>query len=165
MIYAALILIGGISISLKEPIEKRFKNNTLAFLSLIYTGATIVIGFVASVFTDNIIIPIILIMMASRKVCTSIWYILETKYLKNFTTAEARTKVTFIYEFLQGISRCIFSITGGILLKLFPVKNAYLMVGLFFFGITIATLDYMKTRFGLKPREYSKQDIDFSEIT
>ena len=115
-------------------------------------------------FTGNGIIPIILLMLASRKICTSIWYILEAKYLKNFTTAEARTKVTFIYEFVGGITRCIFSILGGLILGLFPVQNTYLMVGLFFFGILVLTLDYMKTRFGLRPKEYSKQDIDFSSI-
>ena len=43
MIFAVLILIGGVSLSLKRPIEKKFKNRTLSFISLIYIGACIII--------------------------------------------------------------------------------------------------------------------------
>lgn len=36
MIFALLTLIGGISLSLKKPIEKTFRNKTLSFISLTY---------------------------------------------------------------------------------------------------------------------------------
>ena len=48
MIFAVLILIGGISLSLKETIEKKFENRTLAFISLMYIGACIIIGAVTT---------------------------------------------------------------------------------------------------------------------
>lgn len=161
MIFAVLTLIGGISLSLKKPIEKRFKNRTLSFISLMYIGACIVIGTIASLYTDQAIIPIILIMYAVQKVSTSIWYILEYKYLKNFTTENMRNKITFTYEFIGGIAASIFSILGGLLLEIINVENAFLIVGLFSLASMIIVLDYMRKRFGLKPEEYKKEDIEF----
>lgn len=161
MIFAVLTLIGGISLSLKKPIEKRFKNRTLSFISLMYIGACIVIGTIASLYTDQAIIPIILIMYAVQKVSTSIWYILEYKYLKNFTTENMRNKITFTYEFIGGIAASVFSILGGLLLEIINVENAFLIVGLFSLASMIIVLDYMRKRFGLKPEEYKKEDIEF----
>lgn len=161
MIFAVLTLIGGISLSLKKPIEKKFKNRTLTFISLMYIGACIIIGTIASRYTSNAIIPIILVMYAIQKVCTSIWYILEYKYLNNFTTENMRNKITFTYEFLGGIAASIFSILGGLLLDVINVENAFLIVGLFSLACMVVVLDYMKKRFGLKPEEYKKEDIEF----
>lgn len=164
MIFAILTLIGGISLSLKRPIEKKLKNRTLTFLSLMYIGACIIIGATSSIYKGEAIIPIILIMYAIQKMCTSIWYILESKYLKNFTKEEERNKITFTYEFIGGIAASIFSILGGLLLDIIDVNNAFLLVGLLALVIMIATLQYMKTRFGLKPEEYKKEDLEFENI-
>ena len=160
MIFAILILIGGISLSLKKPIEKKFKNRTLAFISLMYIGTCIAIGAISTMYTDSFIIPIILVMYAIQHVSTSIWYILESKYLKNFTNEDMRNKITFTYEFIGGIAASIFSILGGLLLEVASVQNAFLLVGLIALASMVVTLDYMRTRFGLKPEEYRKEDIE-----
>lgn len=99
--------------------------------------------------------------MLYKKINTSIWYILESKYLKNFTKEEMRNKITFSYEFIGGIAASIFSIIGGLLLKVFDVENAFLVIGLFALASMIVVLDYMRTRFGLKPEEYTKDDLEF----
>ena len=161
MIFAILTFIGGISISLKGQIEKKFKNRTLAFISLIYIIACIIIGTVSSIFTGSIIIPIILIMYAVQRMSTSIWYILEEKYLKNFTNESMRNKLTFTYEFIGGIAAGIFSMLGGLLLKVLNIQNAFLIIGLLSLAIMVLTLDYMRTRFGLKGEEYSKEELEF----
>ncbi len=164
MIFAVLTLIGGISLSLKRPIEKKFKNRTLAFISLMYIGACIVIGTISSLLEGGNIIPIILTMCAMQKISTSIWYILEAKYLKNFTKEEMRNKITFIYEFIGGIAASIFSILGGLLLKVLIVENAFLVIGLLALASMTIVLDYMRTRFGLKPEEYTKEDLEFETM-
>ncbi len=159
MIFAIMTLIGGISLTLKRPIERKFKNRTLSFISLIYIGACIVIGTITSLYANQLIIPVVLIMYVIQKIATSIWYILETKYLKNFTTEENRNKITFTYEFIGGIAASIFSILGGLLLEVINVENAFLIIGLLSLASMIVVLDYMRTRFGLKPEEYKKEDI------
>ncbi len=162
MIFAILILIGGISISFKSQIEKKYKNRTLAFVSLTFIIETIIIGISAILLKDKIIMPIIILMFAARKVSTSIWYVLENKYLKNFTTNKTRNKITFTYEFIGALFRCIFSILGGILLNVIKVETAFLLVGLFFLALMVVVLDYMRTRIGLKPEEYKKSDINYN---
>lgn len=164
MIFAVLTLIGGISLSLKKPIEKKFKNRTLSFISLTYITACIIIGVLSSLWKGQNIIPIVLIMYAIQKINTSIWYILEYKYLKNFTTEDMRNKITFTYEFIGGIAASTFSILGGLLLNLLSIENAFLLVGIVAFISMIFVLNYMKTRFGLKPEEYKKEDIEFEAI-
>ena len=72
-----------------------------------------------------------------------------------------RNKITFSYEFIGGIAASIFSIIGGLLLKVFDVENAFLVIGLFALASMIVVLDYMRTRFGLKPEEYTKDDLEF----
>lgn len=164
MIFAVLTLIGGISLSLKRPIEKKFKNRTLSFISLMYIGACIIIGAISSYLSNETIIPIILVLYAVQKINTSIWYILETKYLKNFTKEDSRNKITFSYEFIGGTAASISSIFGGILLNIVNVQKAFLLIGLVALVCMVVVLDYMRTRFGLKPNEYTKQDLEFENI-
>lgn len=165
MILAILTLIGGISLSLKRPIERKFKNRTLSFLSIMYIVACIIIGWISSFHVGNAIIPIILVLYAVQKIATSIWYILESKYLKNFTTEEMRNRITFSYEFVGGIFASLFSIIGGLLLNVLSIQNAFLIVGLVAMLCMVLTLDYMKKRFGLKPEEYRKEDLEIVEDT
>jgi len=163
MIFAILTLIGGISLSLKKPIEKKFKNRTLSFISLMYIGACIIIGITSSLYINKAVIPIILTMYAVQKISTSIWYILEAKYIKNFTTEYMRNRITFTYEFIGATAASIFSILGGLLLNIMNVEHSFLIVGLISLVAMIIALNYMKTRFGLKPEEYKKEDVKYEE--
>ena len=115
----------------------------------------------SSLIYNKSIIPLILTMFAIQKINVSIWYILENKYLKNFTKENMRNKITFSYEFIGGIVASIFSILGGLLLNVINVRNAFLVVGLFALACMTVALDYMKTRFGLKPEQYKKEDLEF----
>lgn len=161
VIFAVMTFIGGISLFLKKSIEKKFKNRTLTFISITYIGACVIIGAVLSINSTKIIIPIILIMYAIQKIMTSIWYILEYKYLKNFTNENNRNKITFTYDFIGGIAASIFSILGGILIKYVNIQNSFLIVGIISGICMLVVLNYMKNRFGLKPEEYKKEDIEF----
>ena len=160
MVFAALTLIGGVSVSFLRPIEKRFKNRTLAFISLSYIASCIVIGAVSSITLNRTIVPLILIMYAIQKISTSIWYILEAKYLRNFTTTKSRNRISFTYEFISKFAASGFSIFAGLLLNVVNVENAFLFIGLFFLAFMIVVLDYMRKRIGLKPNEYRKKDIN-----
>ena len=161
MIFAVLTLIRGVSLSFKRTIEKKFKNRTLTFISLMYISACITIGVTASKYHGKEIIPIILIMYAIKKIFSAIWYIFEAKYLKNFTSENGRSRITFAYEFVGGVAASIFCIFNGLILKIYNIENAYLIIGLISLASIIVVLDYMRKRFGLKPEEYRKEDIEF----
>ena len=161
MIISILTLIAGISISLKKTIEKKFKNRTLSFLSLMYICSCIVVGAITSLYSGKVIIPIILGMLVIQRISSAIWYVLETKYLNNFTQEETRNKIIFGYEMIGAISAGIFSVLGGLLLNVYSIRNAFLILGLVSLAFMIVALDYMRSRFGLKPEEYRKEDIEF----
>lgn len=163
MISAILTFIGGMSINLIGALEKKFKNRILTFISLLYMGSFVVVGSLVTNFTGSILLPIVLLMYCIAKIATAIWWILEYKYLKNFSQPEMRGKITFAYEFIGGIVASTMSILGGLLLNIIDIKNAFLLVSLACFAILILILDYMRTRFGLKPEQYTKEDIEFVE--
>ena len=160
-IFAIYILLAGISVSLNRKLQKKFKNKTLTVLSLTYIVGALIAAIAANTFANNIALPIIILVFALLKMCSANWNMLEYKYLKNFTMESVRNKIMFIYEFIGGIVTSTLSLIGSILLNTFNINQAFL---LFILGSCIAivlSLDYMRGRVGLKPKEYKKQDIDF----
>lgn len=95
-IFAILIFLGGVSIHLKERIEKRFKNRSLTMLVLIFIFACIGIGMVSRYLTGNIIIPVVLLLYAFQYICTSNWYILEAKYEKTLQNQKIEIKLLLL---------------------------------------------------------------------
>ena len=161
MIIAVLSFIAGLSVNLIPSLEKKFKNRVLTLISLVYIVSFVIVGSFVTNFSGKILLPIILAMYCLARMADSIWYILEYKYLKNFSTPEMRGKITFAYEFIKGIVASMMSILGGLVLKIIDIKDAFLVVSLASLAILILILDYMRTRFGLKPEQYSKEDIEF----
>ena len=49
---------------------------------------------------------------------------------------------------------------AGVLWAGTNITFATIFVGLIFFILFVLTLDYMRTRIGLKPEEYDKKDIE-----
>ena len=161
MILSILPLIASITVTFSRKIQKKFKNKTLTFISLSYVMACIVIGIVANVLNNGIGLPIILLMYAVLKMCSATWYTVEYKYVKNFTTEEIRNKIMFIYELIGCIVASTLSLIGSAVLEKFNVERAFLLVGLGALVAIVLSLDYMRTRFGLRPKEYKKEDIEF----
>ncbi len=163
MIFAILTFIGGLSVALIKSLEKKFKNRVLTFLSMTYILSYVIVGFFVTRFQGNAILPMILFMYGIARIATSNWYILEYKYLKNFSEPEMRNKITFAYEFVGGITASIIAMLGGWLVDVINIKDAFLVFGLVSLAVIILILDYMRTRFGLKPEEYRREDIEFVE--
>lgn len=163
MIFAILTFIGGLSVAFLKTLEKKFKNRVLTFLSITYIVSYVIVGFCVTQFTGNIVLPMILFLYGMARIVTANWYILEYKYLKNFSEPQMRNKITFAYEFIGGITASIIAMIGGWLVDVINIRDAFLVFGLASFAVMILILDYMRTRFGLKPEEYRKEDIEFEE--
>ena len=162
MIYAALTLIAAVSVTFSRKIQRFFKNKTLTVLSLSYIISMIFIGTIAISVTNSIALPFILIFYIVTRICDSQWQITEYTYLRNFTTQESRNKITFTYELITGIGASIISLFGAVILDSLNIKYAIILLGLLFLAVMIVILDYMRSRFGLKPKQYSKEDIEFN---
>lgn len=162
MIFAILTFIAAIAVSMRETLEKKFKNRTLTFLAITYILAVLNIGIISRVEAD-IVLPLLLTMYVIIKISSSIWYILEGKYLKNFTNEKIRSKITFTYELISCMVAAVSSILAGKLVEIVSIQNAFLLIGLIGLVAIVLTLDYMRPRFGLNPKEYDKRDIEFQK--
>ena len=163
MIYAVLSMIAAISVTYSRKIQRYFKNKTLTFLSLLYIISIICIGLITFSITNTIALPIVLIFYTVTRICDSQWYVTQYTYLKNFTTASSRNKISFTYELITGIAASIMSLIGAVILESVNIQYAIILMGLLFFAIMIIILDYMRTRIGLKPKQYTKKDLEFIE--
>lgn len=161
MIYAILSLIAAFSASQSRKIQRYFRNKTLTVISLSYIISIIFIASIALKITNNIALPFILIFFIVLRVCDSQWYVTQYTYLKNFTTQKSRNKISFTYELIVGFVASIVSLIGAAILDTLNVRHAMLVVGLLFLAIMIVVLDYMRSRIGLKPKEYTNDDLEF----
>lgn len=163
MIYAVLSMIAAISVTYSRKIQRHFRNKTLTFLSLSYIISIICIGAITLSITNNIALPIILIFYTITRICDSQWYVTQYTYLKNFTTASSRNKISFTYELITCLVASIMSLIGAAILESINIRYAIILLGLAFLAILIVILDYMRTRIGLKPKQYTKEDLKFIE--
>lgn len=161
VIIALLSLMASISVSFTKKIQKQFKNRTLTFLSLSYILSWIAIGIVSLTLANSIIIPIILMFYVINRLCDSQWVIVKGRYLKNFTKPGTREKITFTFELVTAIAGGSAALIGAWILKITDIRHAIILVALGGLALIVIALDYMKTRFGLKPKEYTKEDIKF----
>ena len=163
MIYAVLSLIAAISVSYSKKIQKVFKNKTLTFLSLSFILSIIFTGFIALKLSNSIALPFILTFYAITRICDSQWFVTEYTYLRNFTTPESRNKISFTFELISCLGASILSFIGAIILEYVNIRYATLLIGLGFLAMMVVILDYMRTRIGLKPSQYKKEDLQFIE--
>ena len=158
---AIFTLISGAALTLKRPIEKKFKNRTLTFLSVIYVVSVMIFSSVINVCDNSMsLLPIILLMIIIQRSVASIWYIFKGKYIRNFTKEKYRSKIIFLYEAIGSLTVGISSALGGLLLSVIDIKKAFIIISLLAVAILVLVLDYMRTRIGLRPEKYIKEDIE-----
>lgn len=161
IIIAILSLIAAVSVGFAKNIQNKFKNKTLTAISMTYLLSWVAIGTIALTMTNNIAIPFILMLYVVNRICDSQWYIVRGKYLKNFTRPESREKITFTYELITSLAGGLAALLGAAILEITDIRHAIILVALGGLALMIIVLDYMRTRFGLKPKEYKKEDIKF----
>lgn len=126
-----------------------------------YLLSWVAIGTIALTMTNNIAIPFVLMLYVVNRICDSQWYIVRGKYLKNFTRPESREKITFTYELITSLAGGLAALLGAAILEITDIRHAIILVALGGLALMVIVLDYMRTRFGLKPKEYKKEDIKF----
>lgn len=159
MINAIFTFIGGIAATFQDKIHKKFRNKTFAFLSLTSVISVIMIGILLLTGKNNIL-PIVLILLSIRNVTMSNYYVLSERYSKNFSTPKTRSRISFATEFTTNIIEAIAVFLAGMLLDATNIRFATIFIGLTFLVLFVLGLDYMRTRVGLKPKDYDKKDIE-----
>lgn len=162
IIIASLSLIAAVSSAYSQKLQDKLKNKMLTFISISFIISWIIISVVAMKFSNTIALPIILLLYVINRSGEAQWYIVKDKYLRNFTRAKTRAKITFAFEMIVCLTTGIISLIGAKILDNVNIKYAILLVSLGGLAIMIVILDYMRKRFGLKPKQYAKEDIRFN---
>ncbi len=165
VIFAVLGIISGIAAKNQNRIHNRYKNKTLAYLSIPTTISCILIGFFIIVdLPFKITLYLVLLMFLIQFVAKGPFYTLIRRYLNNFTTSSVRNKITSAYNLIESIARAGILFLASFLLRITNASNTLLVVGCVLTIITVLLLDKMRTKVGLKPEQYSKKEIEFLEI-
>ena len=82
----------------------------------------------------------------------------------NFANKEIDTKIMAVYNLIRNAFRVVFGFLASFILGIASSANALIIVGTIFTIIFIGINKYMKTRLGLKPEEYSKDERKYDEF-
>ena len=166
--YAAAInsLVSAIASKKENEFNKIFKNKSLTVLSLTLSISGLIAGICGiSIIRENIVGAIIILSayIVSGFV-TGMYYTIIDRYLMNFANKEIDTQITAVYNLFRNATRMLFGFLASFILGITTSANALIIVGIIFTIIFIAISQYMKTRLGLKPEEYSKEERKYDEL-
>jgi len=165
IVFAALTVLSGISSKYQDFYHKKFRNTLLTKFSLAFSISMVITG-LTSIICKNFTVTfiIVFIMYAVQYVIKGPYHTLIKRYLNSFSSPSMETKIYSANTLIESSFSTLIYWASSLLLDVIPTSFAVVILGCIFTIILIFILDYMKTRIGLKPEEYKKSDIYFTEI-
>lgn len=164
-ISAGLSLISAYASKKQKSFHNKFRNKSIIVIALMASVSTIVAGIMGLNEKQSVIfLVIIVISYAIAKFAHGMYYTIIDRYFRNFTNKDIDTKIFAVKNFFVNLTSAIMGLFASFLLD--KMKTAYCMiiVGVIFTILYILTEKYMKTRVGLKPEEYSKEERKYDEL-
>lgn len=145
--------------------HNKFKNKSLAVISLLLSISTIIAG-ICGLKAEQYIFLLAMIVLAEfiYNFGQGIYYTIIEKYLRNFTNEKIDTKIFAVKNLFGGIFRVIAGLFASFLLDKTTTANSMIIIGTIFTLVFILTEKYMENRVGLKPEEYSKEETKYDEL-
>ena len=164
-IFAILGIVSGILAKKQEKFHNKYKNKSLSILIGVI-GLTIIAAGISGLISRQyrIFIAVIIIAYIIKYAYDSIYQQLIEKYLRNFANEKIDTKIFVIKNFLGSIQSAFIGIIASFLLDRMNTAYCMMILGISTLLFTIVMNKYMKTRVGLKPEEYSKEEIKYDEL-
>ena len=162
-IVAAIVgIASGIGSKYQLQFHKMFKNKSLSVLA-ITTAVTILLSGIVGLtnMNPNTIMICVTIFFIISNLDKGIFGVLMTRYLGNFANETILPKIYSINNISRNLFRMIIGFLGSFILNVTNTANSLILTGIIFVIVIIALISYMKTRTGLKPEEYKKEDIEF----
>ena len=80
------------------------------------------------------------------------------EYVSRYTTSSIRSKLMSVYYLAESFGSAILLFIASKTIDLVPIGISYSIFGLALFIIILLILNYMKSRVGLEPSKYGKND-------
>lgn len=162
IITAIVDIAAGIGSKKQLKIHKMLKNKTLSALAIITVIMIWISGLVGiSNLLPNIIMILITIFFIIINASKGAYGVLMTRYLSNFTNSTILPKIYSINSMSKNFFKMIIGFLGSYILSITNTANSLILTGIISTIVVISLIGYMKTRTGLKPGEYKKEDIEF----
>ena len=87
------------------------------------------------------------------------YYVLIKQYFNNFTNSEKRVRISTANNIIENAIASLLIFVASYILDVVPTAYTLIIIGCVFTAGFVLLLDYMRTRVGLKPEEYSKKEI------
>ena len=166
--YAGAIksLVSAIASKRENKFNNIFKNKSLTVLSLSLSISALIAGICGiTTIKENLVgIIIILSVYMILGFVNGMYYTIIDRYLMNFANKEIDTKIIAVYNLIRNSVRMLFGFIASFILGITTSANALIIVGTTFTIIYILIYIYMKTRLGLKPEQYSKEERKYDEF-
>lgn len=165
IMFSVLGIIAGIASKKQEKLHQKFHNKTLSILGFVITGSCFLSG-ILGILTEEykIIVGIIFGLYSMKYIASALYEPLMEKYLSNFTNEEIDTKIYTANNFFKGMAGAIAGILAAFLLDRMKTAYCMIIVGVIFGILMILINQFMKKRVGLKPEEYSKEEVKYDKI-
>lgn len=164
IILAALDMIQGMSATKANKFNEKHKNHSLTYIGIRMTVGIAIAGGVVVIGLSKIPqLAIIIFTYVLRMSDKGVFQIIRKRYMGNFMTPEMLTKIYAVYSLIASLFRMITGAIGSYLLTFMTIEYAMIVVGILFTIAILLFSQYMKTRIGLKPEEYTKKDIAYMQ--
>lgn len=160
VISAVLGIAAGIASKKQVEFHNIFRNHSLSVI-IISCSITMILmgGIVVGGIPFWIALILIVLLGIIQKSDGAMSSILVDRYLGNFTNKEMISKIYAANSIARNLFRMIIGMAGSWLIGATTSANAMLFAGIIFLSISFMLIIYMKSRVGLKPEEYSKEEI------
>lgn len=149
---------------MQDQFHRRLRNKsllTLAYLLSIGCFAAGVFGIVSQ--TYRVFIAVIVITSSMHKFCEGMYHNLIDKYLSNFANKHIDTRIFSANQLFVNIIKTIVGMFSAFLIDKMATTYCMIIMGIVFTVFYILLGNYMKTRVGLKPEQYSKEEKKYDE--
>ena len=164
-IAAGMNVVSSMASKMQGKFHNKFRNKSLTTLALIASISTIIAGS-AGVVADKskIFIGIIIFAIMMARFSHGTYYTLIDKYFTNFSNKDIDTKIFAVKNLVVNMTSAIMGFIASFLLNKIEITYCMIIVGITFTVMYILMEAYMKTRVGLKPEEYSKEERKYDEL-
>ena len=165
IVSAVLTLVSAYASKKQNDFHHKFRNKSIMIIALMTSISTFIAGAVglqAEQFRIFIVVIILSYMIA--KFAHGMFYTIIDRYFRNFTNKSIDTKVFAVKNLFVNIISAIIGIIASFLLDKMQTAYCMIIVGSVFTVLYLLMGKYMKTRVGLKPEQYSKEERKYDEL-
>lgn len=149
----------------QEQFNNKFRNKSLITISMILSVSTILSGIFGIEANKYIVLLLIVILMFfAYNFGLGMFYTIIDKYLRNFSNEKIDTKIFSAYSLFRGLFRMIACVVASFLLDKMATVYSMIVIGVIFTVVFILMKKYMETRVGLRPEQYSKEEVKYDEL-